>query len=323
LKPQLQLQQHYIQGLAYFKIDQLQQSEYALSQAEQIAKELHANRLLLNILNQLALTYAAMHNYAQALQVYQRCLALIEGHENFNPFCTMQVYLSAGHHYIHLESFDRALEVFNKALTIASELPTSHHIQAVYTHLCQHYVTEKDYWLATLYAHKSTHVNHRHLLKQLKVKLHHYLGHAFMRKDLQAARDYIAATLQKPDILQSNEAQASLITRQAEWYLAQEEFTQAALHARHAHELVQSFGDTLIDAEALIMLGRIEYAQGRYEEGSQQFIAGLDMLERLGNHEELADESVRYAELLEGIGKEHEAFIHFRRAFQSRQKLGK
>ncbi|HEY4033189.1 MAG TPA: tetratricopeptide repeat protein [Ktedonobacteraceae bacterium] len=323
LKPAFLLRQRYLQGLAYFKADQLQQSEYVLSEAEQIAKNLHADSLLLHILNQLALTYAAMHNYTQALQVYQHCLELIEGNQKLDPFCAIQVYSSTGHHYIRLESFDRAFEAFNKALIIAGELPTSQHVQAIYAHLCQHYITEKDYQLATLYAHKSIQANYRDMIKQLKIKLHHYLGHALMRKDAQAAQDYIAATLQKPDILQSHETQASLITRKAEWHLAQQELDEAELNARHAHELVQSFGDSLVDAEALIMLGRIEFAQGRYEEASQQFAVGLDMLERLENHEELADESVRYAQLLEKIGKEREAFMYFRCAFQSRQKLGK
>ncbi|HWS83038.1 MAG TPA: hypothetical protein VN207_02130 [Ktedonobacteraceae bacterium] len=233
------------------------------------------------------------------------------------------MYTATGHHYIYLESFAQALEAFNKALIIAGELPTSYHVQAVYAHLCEHYRTEKEYQLVTLYAYKSIQVNHQDTIKQLKIKLHHYLGQALMRKDAQVAWDYIATTLQKPDILENRQAQASLITRKTEWHLAHQELDEAEFNARQAHELVQSFGDTIVDAEALIMLGRIEYAQGRYEEGSQQFVTGLDMLERLGSQEELADESVRYAQLLEEIGKEREAFIYFRRAFQSRQKLGK
>jgi len=323
LKPPLLLQQRYLQGLAYFKTDQLQQIEYTLSEAEQIAKDLNANYFLLHILNQLALTYTAMHNYAQASQLHQRCLALIEGNEKLNPFCSIQVYTATGHHYIYLESFAQALEAFNKALIIASELPTSYHVQAVYAHLCEHYRTEKEYQLATLYAHKSIQVNHQDTIKQLKIKLHHYLGHALMRKDAQVAWDYIAASLQKPGILESRQAQASLITRKAEWHLAHQELDEAEFNARQAHKLVQSFGDTIVNAEALIMLGRIEYVQGCYEEGSQQFVTGIDMLERLGSQEELVNESVRYAQLLEEIGKEREAFIYFRRAFQSRQKLGK
>jgi tetratricopeptide (TPR) repeat protein len=111
------------------------------------------------------------------------------------------------------------------------------------------------------------------------------------------------------------------MTRKAAWHLAHQELDEAKLSVQQAHQLGETFGDSVVNAEALIILGRIEYAQGRYEEGSRQVIAGLEMLERSGSQEELADELACYAELLEGIGKEHEAFIYFRRAFQCRQKL--
>jgi hypothetical protein len=98
---------------------------------------------------------------------------------------------------------------------------------------------------------------------------------------------------------------------------------EAESYAIQAQQLATPFGDTLILAEALIILGRIEYAQQRPDVGSPHFVAGLDMLERLGKHEELANESIQYAQLLEEIGSEHEAFTHIRRAYQSRQKLGR
>ena len=47
------------------------------------------------------------------------------------------------------------------------------------------------------------------------------------------------------------------------------------------------------------------------------------MFARPESHEELANESVLYAQLLEEKGKEREAFTHLRRAFQSRQRLGR
>lgn len=318
----LLLQQRYLQGLIDFKTNQLEQSEYALSEAAHIAKDLHANSFLLHILNHLALTYAAMHNYAQASQVYQRCITLIECNEHVDPFCRIQVYASVGQHYMHCGSVDQALAAFYKALCTADEHSVSYSLQAIYAHLCQYYLAIKDEQQAVLYAYKSMQVHYQHRMKQLKMKLHHYLGHALMRKDPQAAQDYIAATLQKPDILKCCQAQASLITRKAEWHFAQQELDEAEFNARQAYELVQTFGDTIVNAEALITLGYIEYAQGRYAEGSQQLIAGLDILERLQSYEELADASVRYAQLLENIGKEHEAFLYFRRAFESRQKLG-
>ncbi len=316
--PQL-LQQRYLQGLAYFKTDQLQRRESTLSEAERIAKDLHATHSLLHILNQLALTYATMHNYGQALQIHQRCLTLLEGHQNVDPFYSLQIYTSIGHYCIDLEDLDQALDALTKALTIIDELPP---LQAVYAQLCDYYITEKDYQLATLYAHKSLQVNYQDMIKQIKFELHHHLGHALMKEDVHAAWDYITATLQKPDILESCQMQASLMTRKAEWHLAHQELDEAELSARQAHQLGATFGDSIVNAEALIILGRIEYAQGRYEEGSRQVVAGLGMLERLGSLEELADEFARYAELLEKIGKEHEAFMYFRRAFQCKQKLG-
>jgi tetratricopeptide (TPR) repeat protein len=322
LKLPLLLQLRYLQGLSYFKTDQLQQSEDAFSEAEYIAKSLHANYFLLHILNHLALTYTAMHNFAQASQVYQGCIELIEGNEHVDPLSNIQVYASTGDYYMELGNLDWAIAAFNKALFIADQFPTSYYIQAIYADLCHYYITVKDEHLANLYAYKSMQIHYQHKMRQLKSHLHHYLGHAVMRKDPQAAQDYIAATLQKPDILRYRQAQASLITRKAEWHLAQQEIDEAEFNARQAYALVQTCGDTIVNAEALIMLGHIEYAQGRYTDGSQQLLAGLDMLERLQNYEELADASVYYAQLLENIGKDREAFIYFRRAFESRQKLG-
>jgi tetratricopeptide (TPR) repeat protein len=319
LKPPLLLQQRYLQGLAYFKTDQFRRSESTLSEAERIAKDLNATHFLLHILNQLALTYAAMHNYEEALQTHQRCLTLLDGHEKVDPFYSIQVYTSLGHYYIDLEDLDQALEALTKALTSIDELPP---LQAVYAQLCDYYIMERDYQLATLYAHKSIQINHQDIIKQIKLELHHYLGHALMQQDANTAWNYITATLQKPDILESGQMQASLMTRKAEWHLAHQELAEAELSAQQAHQLGETFGDSIVNAEALIIRGHIKYAQGHYEEGSQQVVGGLEMLERLGSQKELADEFARYAELLEKLGKEHEAFIYFRRAFQCKQKLG-
>jgi tetratricopeptide (TPR) repeat protein len=144
-----------------------------------------------------------------------------------------------------------------------------------------------------------------------------------MQIDTQQARTYLDEALQNPNNIQDILTHATLLTRNADWYYKQHDYSKAEEYAQQACDLVQSFGDLIIAADALIVLGRIEYALQHYETGSQHFVAGLDMLERLGSHEELSDESVNYAQLLEELGHEREAYIHYRRAFQSRQKLGK
>lgn len=144
-----------------------------------------------------------------------------------------------------------------------------------------------------------------------------------MKGDQEQARLYIDQALQQNSVLRDPLALASVSTRNAEWYANREQFDEAVKYARQAQELSQPAGGTIIAAEALVVLGRIEYALSQYEQGDQHFTAGLEMFERLESHQELANEFVLYAQLLEERGKEHEAFTHLRRAFQSRQRIGR
>lgn len=323
LKRNHQLQQRYLLGWAYYKGGQYQESEYILSEAAQMAKESNAQHQHLCILYQLALTYAAMHNYAQALLAHQRCLNLLAESGIHDPLFTIQIYVQMGQHYTHQENFEQALEMFHSALAIAEDVSTPQNIQTTYAQLSHHYAVAKESELATLYAYKSIQLRNLVVMKHSRSELYHYLGHAILQVDVEKARMYLDKALQAQPNLQDRLTYASLLSRNAEWYFTQNDLDEAEKYIRQANALAQSFGDTIITADTLIVLGRIEYTKQDYDEGGKHFVEGLDMLERLGSHEELADESVRYAQLLEEIGKEHEAFIHFRRAFQSRKKLGK
>ena len=323
LKRHHQLQQRYLLGWAYYKTAHYQESEYTLSEATQIARELNAQYLNLRILHQLALTYAAMRNYGQALISHQRCLKLLDESEIQDPFFTAQVYIHMGQNYTRLNNFEQAIEMYHKALSTTAELTTLQSMETTYANLCQYYVVAKDRDLATLYACKSTQSHNQEMMKRRRSELYHYLGQAIIQGDTREARKYLDEALLKQDLAQDELTRADVLTRDAEWHFNQGEYDQAESLAQKAYKLGQQFADTIIAADTLIMLGRIEYARGQIDEGEQHFNAGLNMLERLGSHEELANESVRYAELLEKIGKEREAFAHFRRAFQSKQRLGK
>jgi tetratricopeptide (TPR) repeat protein len=318
-----QLEQRYLKGWSHYKLNQLQEAEYLLDEAETIAKELNIVYLQLHITNILANTYAAMRNYTQAIQTHQRCLTMLEDQEVVDPFFSAQVYTHLGQHYLRLDNVEQALDVFHQALAFVDTLTTTQSIQNVYAQLCQYYATIKETDLAHLYDYKSTQLRNKDTLKSLRSEIYHYFGHALLHAHPEKARTFIDESRQNLQLQQDPLALASIITRDAEWHFAHSELKAAAAYARQAQELAAPFADTLIEAEALIILGRIEYAQQQYDKGNQYFVAGLDMLERLENHEELADESVQYAQLLEEIGHERDAFTHFRRAFQSRQKLGK
>ena len=318
-----QLEQRYLQGWAYYRLNHWQDAEQHLNEAGLIAKELNTVYIQLRVINLLANTYAATRNYSQAIQTHQYCLTLLEGQEELDPFFTVRVYTSIGQHYLRLDNVEQALKAFHKALELVNTLTTTESIQTVYIRLCLHYATTKETHLASLYANKSVQLRNQDTLKLLRGEIYHYLGHAILRVHAEEARTFIDESLHNPRLQQDPLALASIITRAAEWHFAQGQLQQAETHALQAQQLAAPFGDTLIEAEALIILGRIEYAQQEAGTGGPHLVAGLDMLERLEKHEELAQESVQYAQLLEESGCEHEAFTHFRRAYQSQQKLGK
>ena len=324
LKKQQQLLHHYLLGWGYYRVQQFQECEYMLSEADVLAKELNDTYLNLRILNLLALSYAALHNYPQALLSHQRCLTLIENSEIQDPFFTAQVYMHMGQHYTQLENYPQALERFHKALDLTKALTAPSQIREAYWDLGQQYTGKRNFELATLYAYKGIQFNLQQQQKRQRSELHHRLGYTIMKGDMEEARMYLDQAIhQEEQNGQDALTLASLYTRNAEWYFRQQNLQEALRYASLAQERSNDAQETLIGAEANLILGRVDYALQHYDEGDRHFIAGLDILEHLGEHEELADEAVRYAQLLEEIGKAREAFTYFRRAFQSQQRQGR
>lgn len=316
LKPPQQLLHCYLLGWAHFEAQQMQECEYTLEEATHMAKDTNDHYLHTRILNLLGMAYAALLNLEQALLCHQRCLNLLEAVEPHDLFMIAQVYMHMGQHYADLEDFAQSLAMFNKSLETTSQLATSHDIQENYWQLCQYYANVKDIDSATRYAYKSLHLAQQEASKRLRSTLHHALAQAMMQGNPEQAQVYLDRVLQQSNGTQDPLVLASVSTHKAAWHFAHQEFAEAEQYASRAHEIVRTFGDSLIAADALIMLGRIEYARANDQTGDIYFVSGLEMLERLKCQTELEEQSIRYAELLEERGKAHEAFQYFRRAFQ-------
>jgi tetratricopeptide (TPR) repeat protein len=160
------------------------------------------------------------------------------------------------------------------------------------------------------------HLYQQEASKRLRSTLHHALAQTMMKGDPEQAQVYLDGLLQQKNGRQDPLVLASVLTHKAEWHFSCQEFAEAEQYAQQAYEIARTFGDSLIAAQALIMLGRSAYALANHQSGDIYFVSGLEMLERLKCQQELEEQSIRYAELLERSGKVHEAFKYFRRAFQ-------
>jgi len=317
LKAPQQLLHRYLLGWAYFEAQQLQACEYTLEEVTYLIKEINDSYLHTRILNLLGITYTKLRNYEQALLCYQRCLNLLEAVEPHDLFMIAQVYMHMGQHYSNRSDFGQALEMFNKALATLTQLSTAQDIQKNYWDLCQYHARAKEFDSATRYAYKSLRLQQQEANKRLRSTLHHALAQAMVKGDPEHAQVYLDEVLQQKNGKQDPLVQASALTHKAGWHFAHQEIAVAEQYAHQAHEIARIFGDNLIAADALIVLGRIEYARSNDQTGDIYFVSGLEMLERLKCQKELEEQSILYAELLEQHGKAHEAFKYFRRAFQA------
>jgi tetratricopeptide (TPR) repeat protein len=316
-----QIQRGYLLGMAYSASMQFQEAEAVLSQTVEMAREKGDGYSKLLLQYQLGITYAAVHNYTQALSCDQTCLKLMEEIRPEDPFLKAQVYFHVGQHHAALDHQQRAIEMFELAIALADELATPEQRKAAYWNLSQQFIEGEDYTLATIYSYKSQFLTNQQSAHLLTGEIYHYLGRALLHGDQEAARAYLMNALQNERVLRDQLARASITTSLAEWFLKQKALREAEEHAQQAYQMAITSGDTVVAKEALLTLGRIEYALSRYEDGDSHFIAGLEMLERLGLQEELSDQLARYGQLLEERGMVQEAIKYFKRAFEGQQKI--
>lgn len=319
LRRREQILQRYLLGWAYFNAAQLHEAAGELFEASQLAEDVQDWYLSVQIYDLLGVVYAAMYNYQQAVQSNLHCLKLLKkDNQPQDALLKVTIYTHLGQHYMGLNDIDEAIKMFGCAISILEEIPSPEHLQASYWKICLHYAQAKEYHLVRLYSYKLSNLQNQ---QQLRSNIYHYLGHAMLKGDEEQARKFLDEAIRQLSATQDQLALASVTNHLARWLFIHGAPGEAAEHAQSALSMAWSFGDTVIAAEAELMLGRIAYVQSHYEEGDRHFLAGLETLERLGMVEELAEASVDYAQLLEQQGKDHEALSHYKRAFEIQQKM--
>lgn len=320
LKQSQQLQHTYFTGWAAFLLNNLEASEYILNNLVQKTKDEEESYLNTHLLYLLGIVYAVLHKYEQALLVHQRCLNILKSATPQDAFFIAQVSMHLGNHYLETGDAEQAQQTFKDALEATNSFTSAKQKQQFYLGLSEHYADDKRFDLATIYGYKSLSLHNETSRKKQRSVLYHALGQALLKQEPAQAMAQLDETLRQDSVQQDALAQASLYLRKAQLYFSEHQLYEALDCAQEAHQLAKTYTDSPITAEILLTLGRIEYAQEEYAEGDVHFVEGLAILEQVGSQNELAEQSVRYAQLLENRGNEREAFTYFRRAFQTSQR---
>ncbi len=314
---QQKIQSHFLLGWAYYKLALFQESESALAEALKLVSDPN-DFYRVQILNLLGIVYASMRNYAQGLEYQQACLDWLEKDQQpYDQFFVAQVYTNTGLHYIHLDNVDGANQMFKRALSITEELRGPDQRSLMYWNASRYFVEIQKYSYAMLYGHKSLQLHFQEYSSLLRSDIYYYLGRVMLQGDQQHALAYLENLLHDSSVKRDKLTLASVTANIADLQLKQGNADKANEHAQSAYKLAMPYGDHIITASILIVLGQISYAERHFKKGDTHFVAGIEMLERLDMREELANQSAYYAQLLEGRGMSKEALNYYKKAYES------
>lgn len=311
---------YYLLGWAYLEGGYLQEGEHALAEAASLAQEA-ADPLYPRILSLQGAVYTAMYKMEQAISFQQASLVALEQWPALagDSFFQAQVALKLGQAYAHLGQPARAVELFQQALAFAQTSPSS--VPALYQRLSECYQQSAELFWATLFHYKRLQVDLQTRLAGMQREIQHSLGRALLKSQPDEAYVALLALSQQTSSRQDPLAQASVRVHLAAWCLTHtQDFNQVESYLREALTLTEPFGETLIRADALLLQGKLAYAQQAYEQGDHCFTSALAMFERLQIFEELRDHLTLYARLLEERGLIQQALIYWKQAYECSQK---
>lgn len=312
---------YYILGWAYLESGRLQESEQSLAEAARQAREA-PDPFYPCILSLQCTVYTAMRNAEQAAQLRHNSLSLLARQEasTGNSFFLARLYASLGQHYNHLGQFDQAQQMLRQALALLQARTSCQQLEEGYLQLMQSYKEQAAYPLASLYGYKCLLANFRARFAGARTDTQYALERSLLKSSPEEAYAYLLAALEKAGARHDSLAQASANVHLAAWFIAHADFSKAEAYAQAAREQAAPYGETLIQADALLLAGDLAYRRQDYAACDRDFELGLAMLEHLGQEEDLVEHLAHYARLLEERNLVHEALRYWKRAYESRQR---
>ncbi len=191
LTSEQEIRQHYLLGWAFYQLGLLQESESVFAEALRSAHDPN-DYWVKHIFNVLGMVHASMRSHSQGFAYQQRNLdQLGKEQQPHDAFFDAQVYTNRGLHCIDLDKVDQAIEMFQYALSITEEFKTSDQLSSMYRDISRYLAETQNYFLATLYGHKSLQLLFLDHCDSLRSEIYYYLGQAMLYEDQQTTLIYL------------------------------------------------------------------------------------------------------------------------------------
>src|SRR6266496_4800723 len=267
LTSEQEIRKRYLLGWAFYHLGFLQESESILAEALKLATDLN-DFLVKHILNVLGMVHVSMRNHTQGFEFQQRNLDQLEKEQQpRDAFFAAQVYTNIGLHYIDLDNVDDAIEMFQRALAITKEFLSPDQLSSMYWDISRYLAETQNYFLATLYGHKTLQLLFQEYSDSMRSEIYYYLGQAMLHEDQQKALISLERLLEDASLKKDTLALASVTATTADALFRQGDVKKAYEYAQKACKLASAYGDRVVTASIFLTFGNIAYAQKEYQEG--------------------------------------------------------
>ncbi|MGH2479544.1 MAG: helix-turn-helix domain-containing protein, partial [Ktedonobacteraceae bacterium] len=265
-EPREQIAISYALGRAYLSGGYVPESEAALAEASHLA-QVEADPLYARILHAQGDVSTAMHQLEQASHFQQASLAALAQRPELTEGGAFlaQVHNSLGQTYSRMGAFEQAREMFQQALTLLPPRNSLQQGERTPRDLAIYYQEGHQSTWISIDQYKQWQANLQGQLPLVKSEIQHALGRALLRSQPEDAYAHLLALSQQASTPQNALSRASARVHLAAWFFSHADFAQAESCVCEALELTHAFGENLIRADALILQGKLAYAQQVYE----------------------------------------------------------
>ena len=273
---------------------------------------------------ELGRAFSLMQSHETALEQFRVCLRAVSDNAVRDPAFELQVLLHIGEEYWRVGDDTQAIDFLSQAADVAQEVIAPDLLGTAYWNISQTLSAKGDHVGAKSYALRSVAAYDEAQNRRAVAAVHTRLGTAYARSGqseeaiAQLNQAYAVASGQQ-DLLGIAEAQRNL----ALIYLEEKRPSEAERSARESLAVAEQLGDATLQAQALLVLARVEETRKQASEAAATYERAIDLLQALppiSTGEAVREAYAQFSEYLERHGESKRAFEMLKQAYKSLQR---
>ena len=234
------------------------------------------------MLNSIGLVYFSQGNYSQALEHYQKSLALYD--ELGDKAGRTNALINIGNVYGSQGNYAQALDYYEKSLTLIEELGNKAGLAITLINIGVIYSLQGNYARALGYYHRSFTLKEELGDNDGSARILNNIGSIYaLQGNYTQALEYFLKGFKLMDELGDRAMRATAVSNIGNVYNSQGKYVEALEYYQRSLALTEELGDKAQQAITLNNIGEVHGSQGNYAQALEYFQKSLVLREELGN----------------------------------------